>query len=72
MAVRPAERETYALREVADILGISYGLAYRLCSEGSIPSLRLGDRVLVHRDALRRLLAQAGAGAPFDSNGEPA
>jgi excisionase family DNA binding protein len=42
------------VEESATLLGISRGLAYELVRRGSIPSIRLGRRLVVPR---RRLLA---------------
>lgn len=49
------ERKRLLLRppEAAEELGISRALAYRWCSEGVIPSIRVGRSVRVPADALR-------------------
>jgi excisionase family DNA binding protein len=52
----PAEPLTYSVPEVASLLGINRNTAYELVARGSIPSIRLGKRVLVVRVALERLL----------------
>ena len=43
-----------SVTEAARLLGISRNLAYSLISEGRLPSIRLGRRVLVARQALER------------------
>jgi len=45
--------------EAAKLLGISRLKAYEYCRRGELPSIRLGGRVLVPRQALERLLASA-------------
>lgn len=53
------ERLTLTVEEAASLLGISRNLAYELVAEGQIPSIRLGRRVLVPRQALYRMLDRA-------------
>ena len=51
------ERVTLTVPETARVLGISRGLCYEMIREGSIPSLRLGRRIVVPMRALETLLA---------------
>ena len=53
------QRLTVTVPEAAQLLGVSRMTAYAAVREGSIPSLRIGRRILVPRGALDRLLAQA-------------
>lgn len=55
------ERLTLTVEEAAGLLGISRNLAYELVADGRLPSIRLGRRVLVPRQALYRLLDDAGS-----------
>ena len=49
-------------------IGISFAQANRGCADGSIPAIRIGKRVLVLRQPLRKLLgASDDAGAQRDS-----
>ena len=61
-----SNRLTYTVEEAAAALGISRGLAYEMVREGSIPSLRLGQRrILIPKAGLQSMLAIAaklGAG----------
>lgn len=50
-------RDTFDLPEVATRLGISRSTIYRLAEKGTIPTIRLGRRLLVPRAALEELLA---------------
>jgi excisionase family DNA binding protein len=50
------ERLTVTVSEAAKILGVSRMTAYTAVREGTIPSLKIGRRVLVPRAALERLL----------------
>ena len=53
-------RLTYTVEEAGRALGISRGLAYEMVREGTLPSLRLGERrIVVPRAALESLLAIA-------------
>jgi excisionase family DNA binding protein len=54
------EKLTVTVPEAALLLGVSRMSAYAAVRDGSIPSLRIGRRVLVPRVALDRLLAQTG------------
>ena len=51
-----AKRETVSVPEAAEILGISTATAWKRVWDASIPSVRLGGRVLISRVALDRLL----------------
>jgi len=47
---------TMTVTEVAAALKISRGLAYAAAREGTLPTLRVGRRLLVSRQALQLLL----------------
>jgi excisionase family DNA binding protein len=53
-----AEPATMTVEEAARVLGISRGTAYKAARAGQIPTLRLGNRLLVPRPALNRLLRE--------------
>jgi excisionase family DNA binding protein len=50
------QRLTTSVEEAGRLLGISRSLAYELVNRGDIPSIRLGRRIVVPRQALDRLL----------------
>jgi excisionase family DNA binding protein len=50
-------RLTYTVPEVAELLGISRSTAYVCVRRGEIPSLTLGRRVLISRNAFEAFLA---------------
>jgi excisionase family DNA binding protein len=54
---RHPERRTYTVEEAAHILGIGRNQAYDAAKNGELPTVKLGRRLLVPRDALERLLA---------------
>jgi excisionase family DNA binding protein len=56
---------TLSVPEAAALLGLSANHAWRLVSNGVIPSMRLGRRVLVPRAALVALVENAAAGRPL-------
>lgn len=43
------ETQTLTIPQVAEVLGISRGLAYQLARDEQIPVLRLGNRMVVPR-----------------------
>lgn len=48
------ERKTLSVPEVARILGVSRNAAYEAAARGELPTVRLGKRILVPRDAFFR------------------
>ena len=50
------ERLTFTVDEVARLLGVSRSGAYDSITRGEIPSLNIGRRVLVPRDAFLEML----------------
>jgi excisionase family DNA binding protein len=53
---RDARCLTVSVEEAGRILGISRGAAYTYARDGSIPTIRLGKRLLVPKAALDKLL----------------
>lgn len=60
---------TVTVAEAAQLLGVSSDLVYDCVQEGSLPSIRLGSRVLIPRQGLERLLAK---GSPRPREAAPA
>ena len=56
-ALPAAERLTLTVEECADLLGISRAFAYEQVNAGTIPSIRIGRRILIPKVALERLLS---------------
>ena len=50
------ERDTYDLPQLASRLGVSRSSVYRWAANGTIPTIRLGRRLLVPRAAIEQLL----------------
>jgi excisionase family DNA binding protein len=50
-------KEVLTVRETAQVLRVSGPTVYKGIREGRIPSIRLGDRHLIPRVQLKRLLA---------------
>ena len=50
------ERKTQTIRETAKELGIGVNQAYEAARRGEIPVIRVGKRILVPVQALKRLL----------------
>ncbi len=58
------ERKTLNVDEVAQMLGIGRTLAYQAVRRGEIPSIRIGNRYLVPKAALEKIInAERGWGA---------
>ena len=49
------ERQTYTIEEAAKIFGICRAVAYR---KGVLPTIRIGNRRLVPKRAIQRLLVE--------------
>ena len=56
MTTEPIERRTLTVEEAGEILGICRNTAYSLAASGQLPTIRLGRRLLVPRQALERML----------------
>jgi excisionase family DNA binding protein len=56
-------RLTYGVQEAGRLLGLSRWAAYEAVKSGSIPSIRIGGRLLVPKAALHRMLDSAGTAA---------
>ena len=56
---KPLPRQTYTVPETAKILGIGRNQAYEAVRTKQLPSIRIGNRLLVPRAALERMLAGA-------------
>lgn len=48
---------TLSIAEAAKLLGVGRNQAYEAARRGEIPTIRIGNRILVPRAALDRLLA---------------
>jgi excisionase family DNA binding protein len=53
---RAPERQTYTVEEAAAILGIARATAYIAVRDGSLPTIRIGRRLLVPRAQIDRML----------------
>ena len=51
-----SERLTMTVEEAAKALGIGRNLAYQQAADGVLPTVRIGRRLLVPREALKELL----------------
>lgn len=57
-------RRTISVTEAAVCLGVSRNTAYQAVRQGTIPSIRVGRRVLVPVHALKALLSLETAASP--------
>jgi excisionase family DNA binding protein len=51
-----SQRQTLSVEDAGEILGLSRGAAYARAKDGSLPTIRLGKRLLVPKAALDKLL----------------
>lgn len=55
--IRPRQRPVvYSVTETAQLLGISRTHAYELVARGEIPSIRLGQRIVMAHRTIERLI----------------
>jgi excisionase family DNA binding protein len=54
------ERKTFTVEEVARVVGWSRAKTYRAATDGTLPVIRHGRRLVIPRAALDRWLATAG------------
>jgi excisionase family DNA binding protein len=59
MPINADQRLTFTVPETGRLLGISRGAAYAAAADRTIPTIRVGRRLLVPRAALARLLDRA-------------
>ncbi len=50
------EKRTYTVPEAAEALGIGRNAAYEAARTGQLPTIRIGERILVPVAALERML----------------
>ena len=58
MQPEPLGRRTFTVREAAQVLGIGRDATYAAVQAGTIPSIRVGRRVVIPREAIGRILDQ--------------
>jgi excisionase family DNA binding protein len=54
-----SERVVYTAKELQKVLGLSRGAIYDRIADGTIPSVRVGGRILIPRTAIDELLGVA-------------
>jgi excisionase family DNA binding protein len=59
-SVSVGDRLVWSVEEAGRLLGISRAHAYELVARGELPHLRLGRRLVVPKNAIEALLANAG------------
>jgi excisionase family DNA binding protein len=47
---------TISVDEVAEVLGVSRGSAYKAAHSGELPTIKIGKRLLILRDQFERML----------------
>ncbi len=64
----PNDRPALSVAETADLLGISRWLVQQAVRDGSLPSVRVGRRILIPKVRLEALLAGQSAVASVESS----
>lgn len=59
----PLQRRVYVTEDLITLLGIGRAAAYNLVNRRDFPSIRVGRKVLIPRDAFERWLEAQTAGA---------
>lgn len=54
------DRLTLTIQEAAKLLGIGRNSCYEAARRGDLPTVVIGRRILISRQALHRMLEQAG------------
>lgn len=54
-----SERLTYTVEQAGKLLGLSKNVMYDAVADGSLPSIRIGRRILIPKIALEATLASA-------------
>ena len=62
---------TYSVTEIAELLGIGRSKAYELVRSGTIPSLRLGRRIVIPKLALSRFLEEGALKNSVEDEHQP-
>ena len=65
------DKLAYSVIEMANLLGIGRSKAYELVRSGTIPSLRLGKRIVVPKVALSRFLSECAHQNPVEDDHQP-
>jgi excisionase family DNA binding protein len=55
---QPFDRRTFTVREAAQVLGIGRDATYAAVQAGTIPSIRVGRRIVIPREAIGKILGQ--------------
>jgi excisionase family DNA binding protein len=60
MEANEFQRQTMTIEEAARLLGVGRNKAYAAARSGEIPIIKIGKRILVLREPLKRMLGGAG------------
>ena len=60
MEAKLADKEYFSVKEFKDRLGVSSNLIYEQLRKGTLPSVRLGGRILIPANALQQMMERQG------------
>jgi hypothetical protein len=64
---KPPKKELLSAAEAADIAGVSHAQITRLCANGTVAHVRVGNRLIIRADSLRESMgARRKVGRPGD------
>ena len=69
--MKQEDKLVYSVTEIAELLGIGRSKAYELVRSGTVPSLRLGRRIVIPKLALSRFLAECAHQNPDEADHQP-
>jgi len=59
-SLKNSEKQTYTVPQAGEVLGIGRSAAYQGVHTGEIPSIKIGNRIVIPKAALDRMLNEAG------------
>lgn len=59
----PREKLVWSVWEAAEVLGVSHAHLYQAIARREVPVIRLGRRILVPKEALRKWVVEEAKGA---------
>ncbi|WP_412760890.1 helix-turn-helix domain-containing protein [Paenibacillus validus] len=48
----------YSLKQVAEVLSLSYATVYRMVNDGTLPSTKVGGSIRVTQESLRKFIVE--------------
>lgn len=65
------ERLTFTVKDISQVFGVSLITAYKLATSQGFPSIRIGKRIVIPRDAFQRWLDSSCGNTVLETEQEP-